>query len=300
MTRRNFLALSASFSLGALTTLATGCGGGGGGTDSKAAIVRGVVYDSLQSDLQVEGATVTIGGASAVTTERANASSTNQVGSFRITGAALGATTATITVPGKAPQTLAFTPPVASGTNPELSLYLNIGQVRGRVLDETGKPVRSAFVVVNTTQGSLSGFSGADGSFLIDLVPDGAAELSAGSGSKIALKTLTVGFGINEAGDLTLQPDPNPNPPAPLKTISGKVTSAADNSAIPSAPVFLLRNSIQVETTNTDAAGNYFFIVPAGTYSVLANPGAYVSQTKDANLVNPNSPLTVDFSLTPR
>ena len=296
MTRRNFLALSA---LSALTTLAAGCGGGGG-SDSKAAIVKGVVYDSLQADLQVEGATVTIGGASAITTDRASASATNQVGSFKITGAVLGATTATVTVPGKAPQTIAFTPPVASGTNAELALYLNIGQVRGRVLDEAGKPVKSAFVVVNTTQGSLSGFSGADGSFLIDLVPDGPAELSAGSGSKIALKSLTVAFGINEAGDISLQPDPNPNPPAPLKTISGKVTSATDNSGIPSAPVFLLRDNIQVETANTDAAGNYFFIVPAGTYSVLANPGAYISQTKDANLANPNNPITLDFSLTAR
>jgi Carboxypeptidase regulatory-like domain len=160
--------------------------------------------------------------------------------------------------------------------------------------------VKNAFVVVNTSQGSLSDFSTTDGSFLIDLVPDGPAELSAGSGSKIATKNLTVGFGINDAGDLTLQPDPNPNPPAPLKTIFGKVTSATDGSAVASAPVFLLRNSIQLETINTDAAGDYFFIVPAGSYSVQVIPGGYVTETKTAELLNPNNPLTINFSLTPR
>ena len=295
MTRRNFLALSA------LTTLAAGCGGGGGGgTDTKASIVTGIVYDSLQADLQVEGATVTIGGASATTTARANASSSNQVGSFRITGALIGTTTATITIPGKTPQTFAFQPAVTAGANSELAFYLNIGQVRGRVLDETGKPVKSAFVVVNTSQGSLSGFSNTDGTFLIDLVPDGPTEISAGSGSKIALKSMTVAFGINEAGDLTLQVDPNPNPPAPLKTISGKVTSATDSSAIVNAPVFLLRAGIQLETINTDASGNYFFIVPAGSYTVQTIPGGYVSETKDATLANPNNPITVNFNLTQR
>ncbi|MBB6049088.1 carboxypeptidase-like regulatory domain-containing protein [Armatimonas rosea] len=293
MTRRNFLALSA------LASLAAGCGGGGG-NDNNAAQVKGIVYDSLQSDLPLEGVTVTIGTASAVTTARAQASSTNLVGSFRITGAVIGASTATITVPGKPAQTVAFQPSLAAGTNPDLALYINIGQVRGRVLDETGKPVKNAFVVVNTAQGSISGFSNTDGTFLIDLVPDGPAELSAGSGSKIATKNLTVAFGINEAGDLTLQVDPNPNPPAPLKTISGKVTSALDSSAIPNAPVFLLRDSIQLETINTDTAGNYFFIVPAGTYAVQAVPGGYVSETKPAVLANPNNPLTVNFNLTPR
>ena len=293
MTRRNFLALSA------LASLAAGCGGGGG-NDNNAAQVKGIVYDSLQSDLPLEGVTVTIGTASAVTTARAQANSTNLVGSFRISGAVIGASTATITVAGQSPQTVAFQPSLAAGTNPDLALYINIGQVRGRVLDETAKPVKNAFVVVNTAQGSISGFSNTDGTFLLDLVPDGPAELSAGSGSKIATKSLTVAFGINEAGDLTLQVDPNPNPPALLKTISGKVTSAVDSSPIPNAPVFLLRESIQLETINTDTEGNYFFIVPAGTYEVQAVPGGYVSETKPAVLANPNNPLTVNFSLTPR
>ena len=294
MTRRNFLALSA------LTTLAAGCGGGGGGTDTKAAIVKGIVYDSLQADLPIEGATVTIGEASAVTTARANASATNQVGSFVLNGATIGASTATITVPGKAPQTVAFQPSVASGTNSDLALYLNIGQVRGRVLDETGKAVKSAFVVVNTTQGSISGFSNADGTFLLDLVPDGPAELSAGSGSKLAQKNLTVTFGINEAGDLSLKPDANPNPPAALKTIFGKVTAAVGGAAIANAPVFLLRGGVQLETTNTDAAGDYFFVVPAGSYAVQVLPSGYVTQTKNAALANPNTPLTINFSLAAR
>lgn len=285
--------------LSALATLTAGCGGGGG-SDKNAAVVKGIVYDSLQSDLPVEGATVTIGEVSVVTTARAQASASNQVGSFRITGAPIGASTATVTVPGKSPQTIAFQPSITAGTNPELALYLNIGQVRGRVLDETSKPVANAFVVVNTAQGSLSDFTNTDGTFLIDLVPDGPAELSAGSGSKIATKSLTVAFGINEAGDLRLQPDPNPNPPAPLKTIFGKVTSSVDSTPIASAPVFLLRNSVQVETINTDATGDYYFIVPAGSYTVDVVTSGYLSQSKPAELTNPNNPLTVNFSLVPR
>ncbi len=294
MTRRNFLALSA------LTILVAGCGGGGGGTDTKAAVVKGIVYDSLQADLPIEGATVTIGEASAVTTARANASADNQVGSFRINGATVGATTATVTVPGKPAQTIAFQPSISSGTNSDLALYLNIGQVRGRVLDEAGKPVSSAFVVVNTGQGSINGFSNPDGTFLLDLVPDGPAELSAGAGSKIALKNLTVAFGINETGNLKLQTDPNPNPPSVLKTISGKVRANGSLTALAAAPVSLLRSGAVLESTVTDAAGSYYFVVPAGNYSIQVAPSGYVAQTQVARLANPNTPIKVDFSLTAR
>lgn len=294
MKRRNLLALSA------LGLLFAGCGGGGGGTSAATGTIRGIVYDSLQADLPVEGATITIGTASTTTTTRELASATKQVGSFQFTSAPVGASTAVITVPGKAPQTLAFQPSIARGANADLSLYLNIGQVRGRVLDEAGQPVRNAIIVVNTSQRSVTAFTGADGSFLADLVPEGSAELTAGFGSKLAAKNLTIAFGINEAGDLRLAPDANPNPPAAIKTIFGKVTSSTDNSAIVGAPVLLLRGGVQLETINTDATGHYFFAVPAGSYSVQVIPSGFVSGERTANLVDPNNPLTVDFSLAPR
>jgi len=293
MKRRTFLALSAT------SILFSGCGGGGG-SDSRAATVSGIVYDSLQADLPIEGATVTIGDASAVTTARGNASATNQVGSFRISGATIGATTAVITVPGKAPQTVAFQPSIAPGANAALALYLNIGQVRGKVVDEAGKAVRNAIVVVNTSLRSLTAFTSTDGSFLVELVPDGPAELTAGFGSKLATKNLTIAFGINEAGTLTLATDPNPNPPDGIKTIFGKVIDAAGGAAISGAPVSLLRNGVQLESTNTDAAGNYFFAVPAGSYTLQVLASGYLTAESPANLANPSVPLAVNFSLTAR
>lgn len=293
MKRRTFLALSAT------SLLYAGCGGGGG-SDQRAATVKGIVYDSLQADLPVEGATVKIGSATATTTVRANASATNQVGSFSISAATVGETTAIVTVPGKPAQTIAFQPSITTGANADLALYLNIGQVRGKVVDETGKAVKNAIVVVNTSVRSLTAFTSLDGSFLVELVPDGPADLTAGFGSKLASKSLTVAFGINDAGTLTLVPDPNPNPPAGIKTIFGKVTSATDSTAIIGAPVSLLRNGIQIETTNTDSSGNYFFAVPAGDFVVQILASGYLAAEKPATLTNPNNPLKVDFSLTQR
>ena len=293
MKRRYFLAL------GALCLLLVGCGGGGG-SKTATANVKGIVYDSLQADLPVEGATVVIGTATALTTTRAEANATKQVGSFQLTNAAVGSTTAVVTVPGKAPQTLAFQPSIATGANADLTLFLNIGQVRGRVLDETAKPVKNAIVVVNTNQRSATAFTGADGSFLVELVPEGPAEITAGLGSKLATKNMTIAFGINETGDLTLTPAANPNPPPAIKTILGKVTSATTNTALVGVPVLLLRGGVQLETINTDAEGSYFFAVPAGNYSIQVIPGGFISGESPANLVNPNNPLTVNFSLTPR
>lgn len=293
MKRRTLLALSA------LPFVLAGCGGGGG-PKAQVGSISGIVYDSLQADLPVEGATISIGTATGTTTVRAAASATKQVGSFQLTNVPLGASTAVITVPGQPAQTLAFQPPIAAGANSALTLYLNIGQVRGRVLDEAGQPVRNAIVVVNTALRSATAFTGADGSFLVELVPDGPAELTAGFGSKLASKNLNIAFGLNEAGDLTLAPDANPNPPAAIKTIYGKVTSAVDNSAISGAPVLLLRGGVQLETINTDASGEYYFAVPAGSYTVQAVPSGFVTGESPANLANPNTPLAINFSLAPR
>lgn len=279
--------------------LLPGCGGGGGGGGPET-VVAGFVYDSAKGDDPVEGATVVLGGVTTTTTRIGEASAEHPVGSFTLRGVATGATTAQVTAPGLAMQTIAFYPAVTTGTNASLALYLNIGQVRGRVLLPDGTPARDAFVYLAAGAPTDAAQTGADGTFLIEAVPAGPVEVTALAGTASVVKQLSVDKGVTEAGDLKLVDDPNPNPPAPPRTVFGKITLLPTNEAGSGTQVVLFRGGIQYETTVADAAGNYWFYVAAGDYTVRAIRAAFVDTEKAIRVVSTREPVQADLAMPSR
>lgn len=274
----------------------TGCGGGGGGGGSRSASVRGIVKDSANGDEPVEGAQVTIGGATATTRTRDNSSADNPVGSFELSNPSTGADVATITFSGGGSQQVAFEPSITSGANPELELFVNIGQVRGRILLPNGQPAPNARVTASATGESRE--AGTNGTFLLQLIPVGDTEIFAVQGTATARKTVTVGSGLNNVGDIQLADDPNPNPPGRPRTIFGTITLQGVGN-VSGVTVLLLRDGTQVESSFTDAEGKYSFFVPMGNYTVRALSTGFQDGTATANLTDAASPIQVDITLQP-
>jgi hypothetical protein len=286
----------------ALLALLTGCGGGGG-TDAGAqryGTVLGVVRDSLQSDQGVSGATIQIGAISGTTTTLDQAGPEREVGSYALKTVAVGSNTAKVTLPSGEVQTVAFYPPIGPGTNADVDIIVNIGQVRGRILGPDGKPVRDAAVYLTADGPTDSVVSLADGSFLIQNVLPGAAEVTAVNGTQSAVKPVTVGKGVTDIGDLTLADDPNPNPLGAPRTLFGKVTLSPGGEAGAGTVLILLRNGIQYETQVANAEGEYQFYVPAGTYALKALREAYLDGDASITIADANRPVRQDFSLQPR
>lgn len=282
--------------VGLLIPVFAGCGGGGGGGGGNSGNrVRGLVLDSTTGDLPVEGATVTIGGVTVQTRTRDNADANNNVGTFSMSNVPNGSSTAIITPPGGSPQTVAFEPSVAAGENPELELYINIGQVRGRILLPNNQPATSAFVTVAATGETRA--VNANGTFLISLVPIGETQVFAVQATASASRTVSVNAGLNEVNDIVLVDDPNPNPPGLPFTVSGTVTVTGVGTP-GGTQMILFRNGVQVESTLTDPSGFYGFYVPPGRYTVRAiRNGFQETNSAELNLTDPNTPLDVDLTM---
>ena len=291
----------------ALLFLAAGCGGGGGGrTDSGAtrfATVLGVVKDSLLGDRGVSGATIDLGGVSigTTTTDQAAASGgTLEVGQFTLRNVPVGTDTAKVTLLGGEVQNIAFYPPIGAGTNADVEIVVNIGQVRGKILGSDGKALRDASVFLTADGPTDSVSSLADGSFLIQNVQSGTVELTAIFGTQSATKTFAVGKGVTDVGSITLVADSNPNPPGSPRTLFGTITLAPGGEKVAGTTLILFRNGIQYESTTTSATGTYQFYVPIGTYTLRTLRDAFLDQEVSVTIVDANKPVQTDLTLQPR
>lgn len=310
--RRAFLGVCAA----ALVSTLVGCGGGGGGGGNggggSETVVTGFVYNSTNQDEEVEGATVVMGNVSGTTVTRDQASPNNPVGSFRLVNVPVGTTTATITFLNSRQigdtdqretftdtQTVAFFPPVARGSNAGLELFVNIGQILGRVLLPNGQPANGANVFVAPS--GLTATADAEGRFLIENVPLEPIEVTAVLGTAAVTKNVTINNGASDIGDLQLVEDPNPNPPGLPPTIRGtaRVDSASGGLAA-GATVILFRNGAQLEQTIANAQGEYSFYVPVGNYTVRVSLPGYQDANLDLVLSNPNQPAEASVILIAR
>jgi hypothetical protein len=282
--------------------LLAGCGGGGGGGGGSVSnTVRGIVKNSLDSDKGAAGVPVTIGGVTATTRTRDNADANHPVGFFEMQNVTVGVRTATIKLSDTVTQTVAFTKPVTSGVNTDLELFVNIGQVYGQVLLPDNKTGASgAFVTISATGDTVQADS--NGFFLLTEIPtsdsapittDVLAVKATASGSK----SVSVHFGLNDIGTLTLRDDGNVNPPGAPYTLTGTIT-VPGVGAVANTTVVLFRNGVQTENGVTNAQGKYYFYVPVGTYSIRAIRSGYKdTQSPDFNLTDPSNPVTTNMTL---
>jgi hypothetical protein len=280
--------------------LLAGCGGGGGGGGGSAGTTfYGIVLDSLNGDQGAGGVTVTMGGKTATTRTVDTANADNPVGSFVLTDVPTGTNAATVTPSGGGAQTILLEQPVHSGANggvgAPVQLFMNIGQVSGRVLLPNGQPAADAFVTVSATAETFQ--TNTDGTFLATLVPKGSTQVFAVKGTASAQKDIVVDYGNNGVGDIQLVDDPNPNPPGAPYTLYGAVTVQGVGTPA-GTNVILFRNNIQIESTVTGANGFYYFYVPAGQYTVQAlRNGFQDTNSGTINLTDPNTPVRTDLTM---
>lgn len=286
--------LGASFGL-----LLAGCGGGGGGGGGNNATtrVRFLVKDSEAGDTEVEGATVTFGSQTSTTRTVNNANATNPVGSVDFVNAPVNTRTVTVTPVGGTAQTLAIDPPLGAGDNGTIEVFINIGQISGRILLPNGQPSINAFVTVTATGESVQ--VNQNGTFLINFVPKGATQVFAVESTASKTVDVTIGNGENALGDIQLVDDPRQDPPELPYTLKG-VVSVTGVGTPSGTTVILERNGVQIETDSTDNFGAYGFFVPAGTYTIrLIRPSFQEIVTPPFTLTDPNQPVTQDFTMQP-
>jgi hypothetical protein len=82
-----------------------------------------------------------------------------------------------------------------------------------------------------------------------------------------------------------------------ISNISGKVTDAANSSAISGATVELLQSDVVIYTFTTDVSGNYSGDVDAGSYDVRCSYTDYVTQTRTGVVVGTNDHNVQNFAL---
>ncbi|MBC7806755.1 MAG: carboxypeptidase regulatory-like domain-containing protein, partial [Akkermansiaceae bacterium] len=236
------------------------------------------------------------------TVTRDTVSPGNDVGTFRLENVPVGTTVATITFLNSRQvgdteeretftdtQTVTLFPPIAQGSNAGLELFVNIGQVSGRVLLPDGTPAIGANVFVAPS--GLEAVTDAEGRFLIENVPAEPIEITGVLGTAAVTNTVTIGNGANNIADLRLVEDPNPNPPGLPPTISGVVRlETATGARAAGATIILLRDGSQIEQTAANAQGEFSFFVPAGNYSVQVLFDGYIDGSRDFVVNTPNQP----------
>lgn len=305
--RRRWFVLALTFWMPALlVSLAsvplTGCGGGGTGSPGpeRTATVIGIVRDSLLEDRGLGGATIEIGGVSATTTTVEQATADREVGSFRLERVLVGSNTAKVTLPGGEVQNIAFFPSIGPGTNADVEIIVNIGQVYGKVVDPAGAAVEGASVYLTADGPSDSVVTNSQGFFLIQNVLPGTVEITAVNGTQSVVKSgVVVNKGVVDVGTLTLVEDPNPNPQGPPRTLFGKVLLGPDNTPGVATVLVLLRNGVQFETQTANTEGVFQFYVPVGTYTLQTLRDGFAAQEATITIVDANKPIEQNFTIQP-
>lgn len=99
--------------------------------------------------------------------------------------------------------------------------------------------------------------------------------------------------------DFSLSPVSEP-PPTPA-TVAGRVTNAVTSAPISGATVTatLQGQTTPLETTTTNADGEYGFILGDGSYVIRVTAAGFVSAQRTVTVTLPVANLGVDFALTP-
>ncbi len=253
-----------------VTVMLTGCGGGGGGggsTGTGNTTVSGTVL-LVETNLPPSpGAVVTIGGQQATT---------DATGAFTLTSVSSSATSGTVTATGEQPLTLALH--LTSGqVNALGTIYVSstgyTAIASGTVASSTNgvnKPISGATVTI----GGQSTVTASDGTFTISNLPvglgtDPTTHIGNIQATGYVNKPITVQFplatGSNPLGTLLLGAPIASSTPGQPFTIYGFVTKGGN----PFSTSVTLSPTVGPLVAQTNpVTGEYFFWVPAGTYTV--------------------------------
>jgi hypothetical protein len=280
-----------------LLVLLAGCGGGGGGGGGTPTSVTGRVLNAETGAPPNNGATVTIGGASAQTAAD---------GTFTL--ANVPSTTTSGTVASSGAQTRTLTLALTAGQANNLGdVYITsdpagyTANVTGRIITlDKGQPVGNATVIL----AGSSTKSGIDGTFTLTGLPVGLGNTSGTFGvvkaSGFEDKPITADVlrfplaqGSNPLGDIPIASTVGTTPPNVPYTIAGTVTVHGQKpSAGQQIQVTLSAGSNVLGTMTADANGNYSFWVVPATYTVSVSLSGFTTKQVSVTLARLDRPVT--------
>ncbi len=161
----------------------------------------------------------------------------------------------------------------------ELNVIPAVGSVRGVVCgDDDGQPLSTTLTVRDVDGVEHTATSASNGSFTLDNIPVGAAQLTIAdpSGGRLVTVTIREGETVEFADSVCRAPPPPP--PPPTGSVSGCVCDTAVGQWVSGANVFISLESGAVAVTGTDDVGCFVLDgVPGGSHTLQIQRGAFNS-----------------------
>jgi protocatechuate 3,4-dioxygenase beta subunit len=215
---------------------------------------------------------------------------TDSFGNYSLTELAPGSYTISAEATNYQTRTIGATVSAGMTTTVNLALQSNPGTVSGTVTDATtGLPIAGVTVEIHSDI-TLSTLTDPSGNYTITGLPPGAYVMHAHADDyQTAVTGVIVQSDQTATVNFSLQPNPG--------TLSGTVIDA--NTMLPIAGTLIEINAgnIPIETTLTDASGNYSITgVSPGSYVIHAHATNYQISIADATIQS-NQTTTTNFSL---
>jgi len=160
--------------------------------------------------------------------------------------------------------------------------------ITGQVTDSSnGSGIANAFV--NTNSGGYQTYTNSSGNYTLSVSPGTYTLTASKSGYNSNSSSVSIAGGETKTINLALNPVPTSG------NITGKVTNSATGAGIVNCLIISTPNNYQ---TYTDGLGNYNLTgVLAGTYTLVAKKGGYISSSQNNVVVTAGSTVTRNFSL---
>jgi hypothetical protein len=172
-----------------------------------------------------------------------------------------------------------------SRTGEEGTADPNAGIVRGVVRVGTN-PARGVLVKFKRDDGTepYSRITDVEGQFGLQGARAGKYKVTATVNTSTASQDITVGEGSDQEVELLIKA-PGSSTPSATATLEGKVTKAADSSAVANADVVLTQNSAEKGRAKTDASGKYKLEnIAFGDYKIVASAAGVSSNVKNVSV----------------
>jgi hypothetical protein len=178
--------------------------------------------------------------------------------------------------------------------NNNTALFFTLVQtstVNGFVNSTTGAPISNALIQLTSSSYNYSANSNANGAFSVSNVVPILYNITASANNYVSqtFYNIPVYSGQTSSVQFSL---------APFGGVNGSAVDALNGSPISSANVSITQNGVLISSTLTDASGNYYISVPAGSYNVTITASSYYgSETRDNVMVWQGMNTTINFGM---